>query len=59
MTKADLIAKVAELAELKKTEAEKVVAACLDAIKKILQEDQKLTITGRKEKEEILKLVKK
>ncbi len=46
MTKADLIAKVAELAELKKTEAEKVVTACLDAIKSILQEDSKLTITG-------------
>ncbi|GAB6888262.1 HU family DNA-binding protein [Desulfothermus okinawensis JCM 13304] len=46
MTKADLIAKVAELAEMKKTEAEKAVAACLDAIKEILQNDQKLTITG-------------
>jgi len=46
MTKADLIAKVAELAQMKKSEAEKAVAACLDAIKEILQNDQKLTITG-------------
>ncbi len=46
MTKAHLIAKIAEKADITKTEAEKVVNACLESIKEILQSDQKLTLTG-------------
>ncbi len=46
MTKAHLIAKIADKADITKTEAEKVVNACLESIKEILQIDEKLTLTG-------------
>ena len=46
MTKADLIAKIAQQANLSKTASEKALNGCLDAIQESLTTDGKLTLTG-------------
>lgn len=46
MTKAELIANVAEKAEISKKEAEKVIAATIDSIKEALVKGDKLGIVG-------------
>ena len=46
MTKADLIAKIAEQTNLSKSASEKALNGCLDAIQDTLTTDGKLTLTG-------------
>lgn len=46
MTKADLIAKIAEKSELTKADAERALNACLASIEDILVNEGKLTLTG-------------
>jgi len=46
MTKADLIAKIAEKSDLTKADAERALNACLASIEDILVNDGKLTLTG-------------
>jgi DNA-binding protein HU-beta len=46
MTKADLIDKVASSAGLSKADAGRALDAALDAIKKSLKKDQKVTLVG-------------
>ena len=46
MTKADLIAKIAQQANLSKSASEKALNGCLDAIQESLTTDGKLTLTG-------------
>ncbi|MDZ7759696.1 MAG: HU family DNA-binding protein [Desulfovermiculus sp.] len=46
MTKADLIAKVAEKSELTKADSERALNACLTSIEDILVREGKLTLTG-------------
>ncbi len=46
MTKADLIAKIAQQANLSKAASEKALNGCLDAIQESLTAEGKLTLTG-------------
>ncbi|MCF8029277.1 MAG: HU family DNA-binding protein [Desulfohalobiaceae bacterium] len=46
MTKADLIAKIAEKTGLSKAESERALNSCLQSIEDILVQDGKLTLTG-------------
>ncbi len=46
MTKADLVDKVASSAGLSKADAGRALDAALDAIKKSLKKDQKVTLVG-------------
>ena len=46
MTKADLIAKMASKADLKKVSAEKALNAFLSAVEEVLVKEGKLTLTG-------------
>jgi DNA-binding protein HU-beta len=46
MTKADLIAKIAEKTGLSKAESERALNSCLASIEDILVQDGKLTLTG-------------
>lgn len=46
MTKADLIAKIAEKTELTKADSERALNACLASIEDILVNEGKLTLTG-------------
>ncbi|MFO8032096.1 MAG: HU family DNA-binding protein [Desulfohalobiaceae bacterium] len=46
MTKADLVAKIAEKSELTKADAERALNACLASIEDILVNEGKLTLTG-------------
>lgn len=46
MTKAELIAKVAQSAQMSKTEASQVLNSVLDAMQEALVEDGKVVLTG-------------
>lgn len=46
MTKADLVAKIAEKSELTKADSERALNACLNSIEDILVKEGKLTLTG-------------
>ena len=46
MTKADLVAKVAEKANLTKAGAERALNAFIDSVEEILVSEKKLTLTG-------------
>ncbi len=46
MTKADLVAKIAEKSELTKADSERALNACLASIEDILVKEGKLTLTG-------------
>ncbi|MCD6255315.1 MAG: HU family DNA-binding protein [Deltaproteobacteria bacterium] len=46
MTKAELISRVANETNMKKTEVERILTAFLNEIKSILQDQGKLTLTG-------------
>lgn len=46
MTKAELISRVANETNMKKTEVEKVLTAFLSEVRDILQDQGKLTLTG-------------
>lgn len=46
MTKANLIAKIADKTDLTKADSERALNACLESIQDILTKDAKLTLTG-------------
>jgi len=46
MTKAELVAKIAQQTNLTKSDSEKALNGCLDAIQESLTTDGKLTLTG-------------
>jgi DNA-binding protein HU-beta len=46
MTKANLIAKIADKTDLTKADSERALNACLESIQDILMKDGKLTLTG-------------